>query len=70
MKWSENEKHVIYKNLGNNLKHGKLPSFKEIQVVLNENSDMRNRTVSQIKTWIHNNQLKKRKTDLTENHVL
>lgn len=46
------------------MKHGKLPSFKEIQDVVNENPHLTNRTLPQFKTWIHN-KLKKKETDST-----
>lgn len=54
VRWTEAEKNIVFKEFGENIKRRKLPSLGDIQIVIQNNRLLRNRTCAQIKTWIHN----------------
>ncbi|XP_067216021.1 uncharacterized protein [Linepithema humile] len=53
-RWIEEERNVIMKEFLNEISSSQLPSNKKISHVKEQNKCLDNRSVAQIKTWIHN----------------
>jgi len=54
VRWSVDERSIIYKEFQSVLIKSKLPSTKDISHVKSNNPVLKNRSVAQIRTWIHN----------------
>ncbi|XP_067215627.1 uncharacterized protein [Linepithema humile] len=53
-RWTINERDIVYKEFNTFLSNSKLPSSKDILRVKLNNPVLQNRSVAQIRTWIHN----------------
>lgn len=53
-RWTVEERNVIFKEFQEEITNVQLPSSKKIFYVKEKNKHLENRSVAQIKTWIHN----------------
>jgi len=53
-RWTEEERNAIFKQFQEEITSAQLPSNKKIFQVKETNKCLNNRSVAQIKTWIHN----------------
>jgi len=60
-RWSEDKRAIIYKEFDSFLLNSKLPSTKDILSVKLNNPILKDRSVAQIRTWVHNHISKKTK---------
>ncbi|XP_011698855.1 PREDICTED: uncharacterized protein LOC105456481 [Wasmannia auropunctata] len=68
-RWNEDEKMAVLKAFDENMRSGKLPSLREIHQVLKQNPCLKNRSSPQVKTWLHNQLKKIKKTTANLNKV-
>jgi hypothetical protein len=52
--WTEEERNTIFKEFQKEIAISQLPSTKKIVQVKDKNKCLVNRSVAQIKTWVHN----------------
>ncbi|KAL3276329.1 hypothetical protein HHI36_024421 [Cryptolaemus montrouzieri] len=62
-RWSVTEKKIISEIFRKNIEEQRLPSFNEISDAVGKHAELSERSIPQIKTWIHNQITKIKKSD-------